>query len=446
VYSRYADGSWRLRHTAASIVPHAGFHHLPKDAPSGPLSVADITLDPAGHPRLFTYGYPGSIEGIPGPLLTDAEGNLSLPQAGHSTMRYRLRFAADLPPRSGRRSAPGPEYLAFPDGYEDVRDLARTILGAGGTAAERAERLLRFFRTGFRYTLTRPAPSLRRFLFDEKAGYCEHYAAGLALLLRAGGIPSRVAAGYLGGEWNEYGRYLIVRQSDAHAWVEAWIDGRWVTLDATPPQGEESPFFRRTGFLGLHVDWLRQRWDKYVVNYSMRTQAAAVAGGWSTIRGTRRALERGAGRWAPAAYAGAAFAGAAAAAAWFFSYRRRRRAGRREGQARLPAPYGRLLQRLERCGYRPVQGLPMESMLEAAVAAHPDLAGDAARFLAAYHRDRFGPVPPDPQVRAEAFRRAERLGKTISPPATGGTPGGRLAERLRRLRRRRRTPTGGRSL
>ncbi len=54
-----------------------------------------------------------------------------------------------------------------------------------------------------------------------------------------------MAVGYLGGEWNALGRYLIVRQSDAHAWVEAWIDGRWVTLDATPPAGEASPFFRK---------------------------------------------------------------------------------------------------------------------------------------------------------------------------------------------------------
>ena len=54
-------------------------------------------------------------------------------------------------------------------------------------------------------------------LFVRNAGFCEHYATGLALLLRAAGIPARVAAGYLGGEWSDLGDYLIVRQSDAHA-------------------------------------------------------------------------------------------------------------------------------------------------------------------------------------------------------------------------------------
>ena len=81
------------------------------------------------------------------------------------------------------------------------------------------------------------------------------------------------------------GKYLIVRQSDAHAWVEAWVDGRWVTLDATPPSGASSPFKKRMGMIGLYADWLRQRWDKYVVNYSVRMQADVVKEG---VRGIRR--------------------------------------------------------------------------------------------------------------------------------------------------------------
>src|SRR3990172_11004694 len=56
------------------------------------------------------------------------------------------------------------------------------------------------------------------------------------------------------------------------------------TLDATPPQADSSPFRTRTGILGLYADWLRHRWDKYVVNYSMRMQADAVKGGVRTVR------------------------------------------------------------------------------------------------------------------------------------------------------------------
>ena len=72
------------------------------------------------------------------------------------------------------------------------------------------------------------------FLFETRRGFCEHYAAAYALLMRAAGIPARVVTGYQGGELNPVGDYLIVRQSDAHAWVEVWLQERgWVRLDPT---------------------------------------------------------------------------------------------------------------------------------------------------------------------------------------------------------------------
>ena len=71
------------------------------------------------------------------------------------------------------------------------------------------------------------------FLFDARRGFCEHYASAFVLLLRAAGIPARVVTGYQGGELNPRGDYMIVRQSDAHAWAEAIIDGQWQRFDPT---------------------------------------------------------------------------------------------------------------------------------------------------------------------------------------------------------------------
>ncbi|MDY0274249.1 MAG: DUF3488 and transglutaminase-like domain-containing protein [Desulfomicrobium sp.] len=71
------------------------------------------------------------------------------------------------------------------------------------------------------------------FLFATRRGYCEHYASALAFLLRASGIPARIVTGYQGGEVNPLGGYLMVRQSDAHAWVEVWVDGWWERVDPT---------------------------------------------------------------------------------------------------------------------------------------------------------------------------------------------------------------------
>jgi transglutaminase-like putative cysteine protease len=106
---------------------------------------------------------------------------------------------------------------------------------------ERVRALLTHFnREQFFYTLNPPQYSsdgnarisIDRFLFDGKRGFCEHYAGATVFLLRAGGIPARVVTGYQGGEWHPSG-YLIVRQSDAHAWVEALVDGRWTRIDPT---------------------------------------------------------------------------------------------------------------------------------------------------------------------------------------------------------------------
>ncbi|HEX8043258.1 transglutaminaseTgpA domain-containing protein [Candidatus Deferrimicrobium sp.] len=423
VYTRYEDGVWR--HSGATSLPvqRAGIVHIVGDA-AVPDSTADITLEAADHPVLFTYGYPTLIEGPFAPVLSDGEGNLSLPRPSHTTLRYRVRFTADPPRRTRIGRLTGAEDLTFPEGYEDVRVLARRIADDAGTDRERVDRIMRFFLSGFRYTLSDPASSIREFLFRKRAGYCEHFAAGLALLLRGAGVPSRVAAGYLGGEWNGVGKYLIVRQSDAHAWVEAWIDGRWVTLDATPPSGDSSPFRTRTGTIGLYADWLRQRWDKYVINYSMRMQVDAVREGVRAVRRTGTAFRfRG---WAGIGGAALRAAGWSllAAPALYLLYRLQRKRRNNAGKGfpfglpPLPGPYARLVRRLDRIRLRRLPGETLEETLTAAVRSRPDLSADATRFLGLYHRDRFGPTPLPPEAREEAFRLANRLGRRISDART----------------------------
>ena len=76
--------------------------------------------------------------------------------------------------------------------------------------------------------------SVDEFLFETRRGFCGHYASAFAALMRAAGIPARVVTGYQGGTFNRYADYWILRQSDAHAWNEIWIEGRgWVRIDPT---------------------------------------------------------------------------------------------------------------------------------------------------------------------------------------------------------------------
>ena len=407
VYSQYSGGEWRLANSPTFVVPRMGFYYLPPAPPPGVATVADITLESASHSRMFIYGRPVRIETSFDPLMSDQEGNLFFAQEGHPVVRYRLLFVEEPPPRKRRVKNPGGLYLEFPAGYEDIRLLALDTVKNANTDEERAALLLDFFRHGFTYSLTNPASTLRSFIFDKKSGFCEHYAAGLALLLRAAGVPSRVAVGYYGGEWNLLGNYLIVRQSDAHAWVEAWIGGRWVTMDATPPQPKESFLQQKLGFLLLYADWLRHRWDKYVMNYSLRMQASAVRGGIFGLKRISRQISFSAPRQILPV--------AAAAILLLLLWRMRRRWRNNTPQKdRIPAHYARLLRRLEKYGYRISPGVPMAEMLEAAVKAQPDLAEEVGAFLSLYHRDRFDAKLLPPDLLAEAALRADRLKKQIS--------------------------------
>jgi hypothetical protein len=97
-----------------------------------------------------------------------------------------------------------------------------------------------YLKRGFTYTEKPPAPApgvpaLESFLLDTKAGYCQHFSGAMALLLRMGGIPARVATGFTPGGYSKRKQAWIVRDTDAHSWVEAWFEGYgWVTLDPTP--------------------------------------------------------------------------------------------------------------------------------------------------------------------------------------------------------------------
>jgi len=174
------------------------------------------------------------------------------------------------------------------------------------------------------------------------------------------------------------------------------------------------------GTIGLYADWLRQRWDKYVVNYSMRMQADAVKEGVRAVRRTGTAFRfpgwDGIGGTARRAAGWALLAALAFHLLHRLSGKRRNPAGKGSppGLPPLPGPYARLARRLDRNRFRRHPGETLEETLTAAVESRPDLSDDAARFLGLYHRDRFGPAPLPPEARVEVFRLANRLRRGIS--------------------------------
>lgn len=205
-------------------------------------------------------------------LFSDKPVREPLHYALQSAVRYRLQAGL---PEAIRNLA-----LRLPQGFNPrTRALAaqwRGRFGADDAAIVRAALAL-FHDGGFRYTLA-PAPlgrdAVDDFLFGTREGFCEHYASSFTVLMRAAGLPARVVTGYQGGYWNPLGNYLLVRQSDAHAWSEVWLDGRgWVRVDPTAAVRPERVSLGAAAAAGDQLSWaqsgwlaaLRNRWD--VVNH-----------------------------------------------------------------------------------------------------------------------------------------------------------------------------------
>jgi transglutaminase-like putative cysteine protease len=156
--------------------------------------------------------------------------------------------------------------------------------------------LMMFSRENYYYTLEPPPlgrDPVDRFLFETRRGFCEHYASAFAVLMRAAGIPSRIVLGYHGGELNPVGGYFIVRQADAHAWTEVWLDGvglqRVDPTAAVAPErvdaGRTAAMFEGGGAawgltapsaivhrLTLTWDALNAKWNEWILGYGPENQ------------------------------------------------------------------------------------------------------------------------------------------------------------------------------
>ena len=139
-----------------------------------------------------------------------------------------------------------------------VRELAASWATHDSEPRAIVRSALQFFRTqGFRYSLS-PGEynknDLEEFLFHRRTGFCEHYAASFAALMRLAGIPARVVVGYLGGEYNDLGGFFLVRQADTHAWCEVWIpENGWIRVDPTTAVAPDRAGQDLSSFLAARV-------------------------------------------------------------------------------------------------------------------------------------------------------------------------------------------------
>ncbi len=364
---------------------------------TGPLVRQEVYLEPIGIDILFAAPHVLRMELRSPTLAFDDMGSISA--AGASA---RLHYFADSELESptgpgpaaraeGLSAAEGVRYLQLPPLSPAVARLAREVTAGSPDPYTAAQRLTGFLFSNYRYTLAlrreTALPPVEEFLFVRRSGNCEYFAASLAVLLRSVGIPARVVAGFQRGEWNPYGRYFMVRLSDAHSWVEAFMDGRgWMPLDASPRAegGATVP-----GAVSLYLDSLRMRWYRYVVNWSLRDQVRVAA----TVH--RQASDlRVAFTWPPDRRVKPGLViPALATGALILLWAIRRFGGLTQAGgpgAGMPGFYARALRLLARRGLRPEPAETARQFWTRVQAAAPACAAPFARLTQAYERSRFG--------------------------------------------------------
>ena len=271
------------------------------DTTGAPVRYA-VTIEPHNKNWIFALEVPDPLALPPDTRLTP-----DLQLLAKAPLQRRARYILTSFPnhRIGQDAEPAVLHRALQlpaHGNPEARALAQRLKSETTNGADLVARVLRLFHEQpYVYTLTPPLlgnDGIDEFLFTTRHGFCEHYAGAFTFLMRAAGVPARVVTGYQGGEFNSVGNYLIVRQSDAHAWSEVWLkDQGWVRVDPTAavaanriesgiasalPAGEPLPFFVRTDVawmkqLRLRWDTLNNQWNQWVLGYNQERQIGLFA-------------------------------------------------------------------------------------------------------------------------------------------------------------------------
>lgn len=261
----------------------------------------EVTLEAHSKRWLFALDLPGKV---PPRAFISTDYQIHSFRPVNNRLRYDMTsllnpvFGQTETPLSLRRA------LHLPEGFNPrAQELARALRIKHADDGAIVDEVLSMFREQkFYYTLTPPLlgkHAVDEFLFSTRSGFCEHYSSAFTVLMRAAGIPSRVVTGYQGGEINAFGNYLIVRQSDAHAWTEVWLKNRgWVRVDPTSAVSPSrvsagiSAAISREESLPLmvrgDVEWLRQlrlswdfmanTWNQWVLGYTPERQRWLLEG------------------------------------------------------------------------------------------------------------------------------------------------------------------------
>jgi transglutaminase-like putative cysteine protease len=311
VLDQFDGRTWRQRE-------HWGLPPRADNLATQPLATLDyqVIMEPHGQPWLFSLMTPLRTQTSSNrrPIRITRDHLLYNPTPVVQRLRYEVSSALAAP--SAQQTLGNLEqrfYTQLPQGSNpNTQAMAKQWRAEGLDDQAIIDRALVLFRREFTYSLQPPMlgqHAVDEFLFSTRKGFCEHFASSFSVLLRAAGIPVRVVVGYQGGSWNPLENYLLVRQSDAHAWTEVWFEGEgWRALDPTaavaPNRIERgldnalsddeqrlmgNQWNRSSLLLELQLRWDAATfvWQRWVLNYDSATQEGLLTrllGGTQTWR------------------------------------------------------------------------------------------------------------------------------------------------------------------
>ncbi len=234
------------------------------------------------HPRRYLFLPEGTLAvSSPVPVRLDPTGGVALASRVRGSLRYSVWVVRGDPPRP---ADPPPDNTKDFEIHPEVRQLAREIVSGYETDVSRAAAVERYLQQNFSYSMSgmthmRSDP-VAWFLLNERQGHCEYFAGAMVALLDDLEIPARLVAGYSGGSLTTDGGSAVVREANAHTWVEARVGhgDEWTTFDPTP-EADVPALSRPSGRQRIRwaMDWVQSAWDRYVLTFGLGEQTRLLA-------------------------------------------------------------------------------------------------------------------------------------------------------------------------
>jgi transglutaminase-like putative cysteine protease len=295
---------WSRKESFRQVLrPENSTYILRRQAARGELATFNILLEPLATTALFAPLHTRQISGrqIPG---IEVDRNNSMFSRFQQSQRLQYQVQAEIVSRAASLPArplnlpdtAHATYLQLPENLDpEIRKLAAEITQEAKTPMEKALRVEAYLRRRYEYTLSLtwdPGDQpLSAFLFQYKTGHCEYFASAMAVLLRTVDVPTRLVNGFTMGEYNPVGDAYIVRESDAHSWVEVYLPGPgWTEFDPTPGSSTQpdSGLFAQ---VHNYADALGLFWNTYVLTYDTDSQGQLFRNAQEEAESIHRSLE-----------------------------------------------------------------------------------------------------------------------------------------------------------